>query len=114
MTITVAGHTAETNADRIVRELIASHLPSPHRVLSDKILSTHPGLHGRLIGRTHQIDQGINLWYTLPENSLTGEAQLRRLFIRPLECVVGPARSRSPTGPTSMPTLTRLVAAWRA
>ena len=112
ITITIAGHTAETYVDRIVRELPGSSEPSPRRGVATKILSVIRAFAFRSVDKTRQVDHGIHLWYTLPENSLTGKAQLRRLFIEP-DVSWGPMLGINDR-PDIDAIVVRLIAAWRA
>lgn len=111
VTITIAGHTAETYVNRIVRELPGSSEPSQRPGVAT-ILSVIRAFAFRPVGRTRQVDHGIHLWYTLPENSLTGEAQLRQLFIEP-DVSWGPMLGINDR-PDIDAILVRLIAAWRA
>jgi hypothetical protein len=111
VTVIVAGHTAETHVDRIVRELLAS-TQSPHHGIAAKFLSAIKAFVARVTGKKRHIDRGIYFWYTLPENSLTGEAQLRQLFIEPSNVSWGPL-IRITDRPDIEAVLVRLIAAWR-
>lgn len=112
VTLTVAGHTAETNANRIARELVASLPPPPRQGMVAKILAAISEIPFRIFGKQRRVDHFIHLWYTLPENSLNGEAQLRRLFIAPSDVSWGPL-IKITDRPDIDAILTRLVAAWR-